>query len=416
MDAISGSNWKRNLYVSWFTQILALTGFGFVFPFLPFFIQELGVTDPAELRLWTGLLSSAPALSMGVMAPIWGLIADRYGKKPMILRAMIGGAAVTAAMSLAPSVEAVFVLRIVQGAFSGTMAASAALVASQTPKARLASSLGLLSSSNFIGMSLGPLVGGVASEAFGYRNSFVIGAVTLAFGSLLVLALIHEERPPAEPGHGRSDTARTPGATTMDRLRGLKGLITPSMLTLLVTLLVIRFVKALPVPFLPLHVQALRGTLDGSASATGMLSAARGAVTALSAVTITRLGDRIPKLKLVAWLVAIGAVLSAPLAFAPGLWSFSIVLVVGTYFLGGIEPLIQADLSSRTPANRRGLLFGVQTTVGNVGWFLAPLFGSAVSIRYGIPSVFLSLAIFLVVTAVLASWMAGRRRSVAVGS
>ncbi|TVQ20408.1 MAG: MFS transporter [Spirochaetaceae bacterium] len=409
METMHGSIWKRNLYVSWFTQILALTGFGFVFPFLPFFIQELGVTEPAELRLWTGILSSAPALSMGVMAPIWGIIADRYGKKPMILRAMIGGAVVTAAMSLAGSVQMVLALRIVQGAFSGTMAASAALIATHTPKERLASSLGLLSSSNFIGMSLGPLVGGIASEAFGYRNSFVIGAITLLLGAVLVLALIHEPRPTVEL-EPAPHPVRAPGSTILSRLRTL---ITPSMLTLLVTLLVIRFVKALPVPFLPLHVQELRGTLEGSASATGLLSAARGAATALSAVTITRLGDRIPKLKLVAWLVAIGALLSAPLAFTPGLWSFSIVLVVGTYFLGGIEPLIQADLSSRTPANRRGLLFGVQTTVGNVGWFLAPLFGSVVSIRYGIPAVFVSLTIFLVVTTGLTALISGRPQPVA---
>jgi MFS transporter, DHA1 family, multidrug resistance protein len=412
MAAMHDSIWKRNLYVSWFTQILALTGFGFVFPFLPFFIQELGVTDPAELRLWTGILSSAPALSMGVMAPIWGIIADRYGKKPMILRAMIGGAAVTAAMSLAGSVQMVLVLRIVQGAFSGTMAASAALIATHTPKERLSSSLGLLSSSNFIGISIGPLVGGVASEALGYRNSFVMGALTLAIGSVLVFALIHEPRPTAatEP---QPSPDRASGSTVLGRLRAL---ITPAMFTLLGTLLVIRFVKALPIPFLPLHVQELRGMLEGSASATGLLSAARGAVTALSAVTITRLGDRMSKPKLVAGLVAIGAILSAPLAFLPNLWSFSIMLVAGTYFLGGIEPLIQADLSSRAPANRRGLLFGVQTTVANVGWFLSPLFGSAVAIRFGIPSVFLSLAAFLVVTAGLTAWIANRSRPVVAAS
>jgi len=116
--------WRRNLAFAWIAQILSLSGFGFALPFIPFFIQELGVTDAEELRLWTGVLASAPALSMAVMAPVWGLLADRMGRKLMMLRAMLFGAIILAGLSLSQTVTTVFVLRVAQGLFTGTMTAA----------------------------------------------------------------------------------------------------------------------------------------------------------------------------------------------------------------------------------------------------------------------------------------------------
>ena len=175
------------------------------------------------------------------------------------------------------------------------------------------------------------------------------------------------------------------------------------MLGLFVLILMLRFVRSLPVPFLPLYVQELRGELAGSASVTGFISAARGAVTALSAVTIVRLGDRHSRLTLVGILVAVAGVLSLPLFFAGSIWTFSVFLILSTFFLGGVEPLVQADLTARVPPTRRGLLFGVQTSISSMGWFAAPLVGSFVSIRLGIGHIFLILSIFLFVTAAMAA-------------
>ena len=129
--------WRRNLHAAWLSQFLAIAGFGFVLPFVPFYIQELGVTDAEELRLWTGILAAAPALSMAIMAPIWGLLADRFGKKLMMLRAMFFGTIIMSLMATTRSVQAVLVLRICQGLFTGTITASAALVAGGTPKDKL---------------------------------------------------------------------------------------------------------------------------------------------------------------------------------------------------------------------------------------------------------------------------------------
>jgi MFS family permease len=107
-------------------------------------------------------------------------------------------------------------------------------------------------------------------------------------------------------------------------------------------------------------------------------------------------------MRIVTVLLAIAAVCSVPVAFASSVAGFSLLFIVATFFLGGIEPLLQADLSSRTPPGRRGMLFGVTTTIGNIGWFAAPMVGSAVSIASGTNMVFLTLAVFLGITMVIA--------------
>jgi len=391
--------WRRNLYAAWLSQLLAIAGFGFILPFVPFYIQELGITEPDQLRLWTGLLSAAPALSMAIMAPVWGLLADRWGKKLMMLRAMFFGTVIMSLMALTQSVQAVLVLRICQGALTGTVTASAALVATGTPTHRLSYALGLLSSSTLIGISVGPMVGGLVAESIGYRPSFLIGGAMVAIGFVLVLLLVQETTVDESDESATDGPEAAPtGPRRQTPFGSLASVISVQMLGLFVLILMLRFVRALPIPFLPLYVQELRGELAGSATATGMISAGRGAVTALSAITIVRLGDRHPRLLLVGILLAAAGVLSLPLYFAGSIWTFSSFLILGTFFLGGVEPLVQADLSSRVSPARRGLLFGVQSSIASMGWFVAPLIGSFVSIRFSIAHVFLTLTVSIFVT------------------
>jgi MFS transporter, DHA1 family, multidrug resistance protein len=386
--------WKRNLYAAWITQILSLTGFGFAFPFLPYFIQDLGVTDPADVRFWTGMLSSAPALSMGIMAPIWGFLADKIGKKLMLLRAMLFGSFIVFGFSLAQSVEAVFVLRTVQGAFTGTVTASAALIAAGTPRDRLSYALGFLSSSNFIGISLGPLVGGLIAEYFGYRASFVVGAGILIAGFVGVLLYIRDEtieEEEEEPEQSGAEPASA-SAANGERAFGLRNLLAPAFVAVFLMIFLMRFGRVFPVPFIPLYVQQVRGTIDGSSAITGLVSALRGAATAAAGVTLSRLGDRYPRERLIGLLLILAAVTSVPIYFTQDLVSFTVFAVVFTFFLGGVDPLLLSSLSARTPAKKRGMVFGIQTTVGTMGWFLAPLAGSWVSIAFSIRHVFLFMS------------------------
>ncbi len=378
--------WRRNLYVTWFTQILSLAGFGLMLPFIPFFIQEVGVTDPDAVRRWVGLTASITAITLGGMGPVWGVLADRFGRKLMILRSMVAGALILFAMSFATSVGMIFVLRLLQGLFTGTVTAAATLVAAGTPRHRMASALGFLSSSTFIGFSLGPAIGGFTAEFVGYRTAFRIGALVLLVAFLLVLSLTRDVRAEVDPekhlpsaGSSRERAARSRGFRIAFALA-------------LGLLFLIRFARALPASFIPLHVQEVRGTAEGASAITGVLSASLGSAAALAGLTVARLGDRTDKLKLITRLLFGATFLAAPLYFTGGLWDFGIVYVAVAFVMGGVEPNLQSYLSEYTESSKRGVIFGTLSLVGGLGWFFAPLVGSAISISLGIRWIFLFFA------------------------
>ncbi len=184
--------WKLNLYSIWFTQILSIMSFNLGMPFMVYYIQELGVHDPSQIKLLAGILSAGPALSLGIMAPVWGRLADKFGKKLMMIRAVTFGGIVMLALGLSTHVWQLVVLRLLQGVFTGTVTAAAALVASTVPENRLGYSLGFLASSTAIGSSVGPTLGGLMAEWLGYRYSFIIGS-GIMFSSLLIVVFVIQD-------------------------------------------------------------------------------------------------------------------------------------------------------------------------------------------------------------------------------
>ena len=390
--------WKRNLYTVWFTQLLSLMGFGFGLPFLPFFIQDLGVSDPAELKLWTGILASAPAVTMAVMAPVWGALADRVGKKTMLIRAMFGGMAVLIGTGLAQSVYQVLLFRILQGLLTGTVTSSAALVASGTPDNKLSYALGFISSSTFIGWSLGPAAGGLIAEQFGYRTSFFIGSGILFIGLLLVILLITE---PAK-------TPDNPDSEKTDKMQSDTNILSFSFGILFLLFFMLRICRTLPTPFLPLYIQELRGTIEGSARITGLLSGGIGCMSAVSGLTLSRLGDRYDKLKLMTVLLGAGFAASTVILFSSSFAALAATMMATYFFIGGIEPLLMSLTSQKVASKNRGLLFGIQTAVGSVAWFASPMLGSWVSIEFSLDTVFILFTALLAAT--MAASAAVRRR------
>ena len=194
--------WKRNLYVVWVAELLAIAGFSVAFPFLPYYIQELGVTEPGRVELWSGILVAVQGVTMTVFSPIWGSLADRYGRKIMIQRATFGGAAVLTAMAFVQSVEQLALLRAAQGVLTGTVAAAMTLVASGTPRDRTGYALGLLQMAVWLGSSLGPPLGGLIADLWGYRAVFIVTGVLLFVAGVTVWRLVREEFTPVARGEG----------------------------------------------------------------------------------------------------------------------------------------------------------------------------------------------------------------------
>ena len=171
--------WKKNLYVVFFAEMIVVTGMTFVIPFLPFYVKELGISNMEQAARWSGWLMGAPALAMIIVSPIWGSLADRVGRKPMIERAIFGGAISVFMMALATNVYQLLIIRIIQGVLTGTIAACTALVSASSPSRKMGFSLGLLQTGFFLGNFLGPLLGGISADILGFRNSFRITAALL---------------------------------------------------------------------------------------------------------------------------------------------------------------------------------------------------------------------------------------------
>ena len=177
----------------WFAEFTAIFGFSFAFPFLSIFIsQDLGVNQGRDLDLWTAVSASASGLAMAIASPVWGILGDRFGRKPMLIRSMLGGGITVGLIFLAQTPLQLVILRLAQGATSGTVAAATALVAAETPRHRVGWALGVVTSAVALGGAIGPVVGGLAGAAFGLRLVFLGGGILLLISTVPVLWIVRE--------------------------------------------------------------------------------------------------------------------------------------------------------------------------------------------------------------------------------
>jgi DHA1 family multidrug resistance protein-like MFS transporter len=363
--------WRRNLRVIWIAELLAIMGFSSSFPIWSYFIQDLGVDNNAVAR-WSGIVISAAAVSMGVMGPIWGAISDRYGRKMMVMRAMFVGGLIIGLMGFAQNVQQLAILRFIQGAFTGTVAAATALVASDTPKDQLGSTLGKLQLAIFLGQAFGPTTGGFFADIWGYRATFWITAAYLLTAGLIILLFVNENFTPIESVKRESMWKRL----RMD----FSLLFSGSLLGLVFSLrFAMRIGLRMTSPILPLIVQELLPTGRLLGSATGLLSTISGAGSAIAAPLLGRYADRTGGkglLMLSSFSAAVGIFMQA---FAPSYGWLVIAQIFSGAGIGGTLAIISAYIGRLAPEGRTGAVFGLDTVVVSLSSAIGPTLGGWVS-------------------------------------
>jgi DHA1 family multidrug resistance protein-like MFS transporter len=323
---------------------------------------------------------------MAIAQPFWGNLADRHGRRVMVLRSIAAASITLALMGLARHPWHLLVLRFFQGAFTGTVAASTALVATSVPRERLGSALGLMQVALYVGTSVGPLIGGVIADRLGYRASCFAAGLLLVVSLLLVIAFVRESftPPPA--------TEKRQGVLADSRqLLALPGI----MLVMGVTFL-IQYGASVVTPVLSLFIRELANGVN-AASTAGAIIAGTGVASAIAAVLIGRLGDRVGHRRILPACLLGAALVCIPQVFvrSPG-QLFALRLALGV-FLGGLMPSTNALLAGLVPAERRGSAFGLGATAISLANVIGPLSGALLGGSLGMRSVFLATAILYAV-------------------
>ncbi|MBN1877511.1 MAG: MFS transporter [Anaerolineae bacterium] len=359
--------WRRNLWATWIAELFAIMGFSSIFPIMPYYIQSLGIEGDAVAR-WSGIVTAASALTMGIMGPIWGALSDRHGRKMMMIRAMFGGAVVTSFMGAVQNVEQLTLLRLIQGALTGTVTAATTLVASTTPKERLGETLGKLQLAIFLGQSFGPVVGGFVADRLGYREAFWLTGVYLLLAGIVTLLFIHEEFTPEE------------AAVTLPLwqrlLQDFGILFSGSLLALVLGLrFLLRLGLRMTGPILPLVVQSLLTSDDLLGSASGLVSTVSGISSAAAAPVFGRWADRQGGRGLL-MMCAFGAGVALIVqALAPTYWMLVIAQAILGLTIGGTLAIISAYIGRLAPEGRAGTAYGLDAMVVSLSNAVGPLLG-----------------------------------------
>ncbi len=382
-------------------QFLASLGFSTIFPFLPNYVEFLGVRTGGSTVFWVSAVFSVQAVAMMIAAPFWGAMADRYGRKLMVQRSLFGGAVVILLMAFARSAEELTLLRLIQGLITGVVSASSSLVASVTPRERLGYAMGLMQTASWSGVSIGPMIGGVLEYFFGYRIAFVVTAVLLLIGGVLVLLRVEENftRAKSVPRGFRGvfkswwQVLRVPGVPLAYLLRFTAWLG-----------------RTMLVPFLPLFVAVIAVRQELAGIYTGLAIGLASAAGTFSGVVLGRLTDRVGEKPVLVISALATAVFYLPMTFVTEVWQLVVLNTLVGLSVGGVLPAISAMLARRTDPSEAGTVYGLDTSIGSASRALAPLVAGAIVTLTSTPGVteyryvFLGSGVLFLIVTLLGAW------------
>lgn len=381
--------WQLNLIVCLFgsfTTVLAMT---LMLPFLPLYVEQLGVTGHAAVVQWSGVAYSATFVMAGLVAPLWGRLGDRYGRKSMLIRASLSMTVCVSLMGLASNIWQLVGLRLLLGLASGYSSGATILVAVQTPKDRSGQALGLLASGIMAGNLAGPLVGGALPPLIGIRATFW-SASALILVAFVVTAWLVKEVPRASdaPARKAGSWSQIPNKTPVLAMlvTGLMLMIANMSIEPIITVYVRTLVKD------PLHVTFTAGLVMSAAALGSVLSASR----------LGRLADRIGHVRVIAYALAAAALLLLPQAFVTSSWQLIVLRFLMGLALGGLMPCITAVIRHSVPEHVVGATLGYALSSQFAGQFTGPLIGGFVGGHIGMRAVFLATSGLLLVTALYA--------------
>jgi MFS family permease len=388
--------WRRNLIVCLlgsFTTIMAMT---LLLPFLPIYVEQLGVTDHAAIVQWSGVAYGATFFTAALTAPLWGRLADRYGRKLMLIRASLGMAVAMSLIGMAHDVYQLVGLRLLAGLLGGYASGSTVLVAAQTPKAYSGWALGVLSAGIMAGNLVGPLVGGALPPLIGIRSTFLLAGAIIFVTFLGTTFFIREA--PRPPG-SRARKSGGGWALIPDKL---------PIVAMLVTGLLLMIAQMSIEPIITVYVAQL---VDPSrvTFVAGLVMAAAALGSILSSSHLGKLADRVGHWNVITACLAVSALLLIPQAFVTSGWQLIVLRFLMGLALGGLLPCIASVIRHNVPETIAGGILGYSVSAQYAGQVIGPLAGGFVGGHVGMQAVFLGTSTLMAAGAV-GNFLTAKRR------
>lgn len=381
--------WKRNLFVCWFGCFATTTGMSLIVPFLPLYIQLLGVHDTAAVERWSGLAFGSTFLMSAIVSPVWGRIADQKGRKLMLLRASLGMAIICSLMGFAHNVYELTALRLLMGSVSGYIAAAITLVATQTPRDHAGWALGTLSTGTVGGNLIGPLMGGYLAEVIGLRNVFFATGLMMFVAFSITLFLVKEEFKP-------SKKAAVPWREVWRMVPNPR-----LMFTMMASTFALQLAMMSIQPIVTVYVSQLTGPSRHIALIAGCVVAAAGIANVLAAPWLGKLSDHVGPQRVLMVCLVIAGLVFIPQAFVTSPWQ-----LMGLRFLlglasAGLLPSINAIVKRSAPEALSGRVFGYNQSAQYLGNIGGSILGGQMAAAFGIHYVFFSTAALMLLNALL---------------
>ena len=381
-EELKSTDWQRNLKIAWIGTFFTGASFSIVMPFMALYIEELGVKGDM-VEWYTGLSVAVSALASALVSPVWGRLADRYGRKPMMIRASMVMTFTMGGLALVPNVFWLLFLRTLNGLFAGYVPNATALIASQVPQNRSGYALGTLSTGLTAGVLIGPLFGGTLSEAFGMRGTFLLVGLILFICCLLTVFGLREDFQPIEKGEMMTLSQVFAKIPNKSMLIGL-----------FVTSMIIQISAQSIAPMLALYIRYL-GQRDNILFYSGLIVSAMGFSSLLSTPFLGKLGDRIGNHRLLLMGLFYSFLLYFLCGFAGSALQLGILRFAYGFGVGALMPSVNSLLTKMTPKEGISRIFSFNQSFSYIGQVLGPFVGSAVATGLGYRWVFFVTAMIV---------------------
>lgn len=378
------SLWKKNLYWLVVIQVLAGSAIIGVISFIPLFIHELGIHDVGAAGMWAGLITGVTSLTAALANPYWGAYGDRRGRKRVIIQILLALTVVMGVMSLVQSPLQLFVLRAVQGAVGGFIAAGLAMVVTQTPKEHSSSALGIYQTGIVLGATLGPVLGGAVADLVGYRETFVFFGMLALIGAGVAYRFLYEDFTPVP---------QTEKDSVLDNFKLFMRI--PTVRLMMGIQFLVNFALMGLGPILPIYIKGMVGDTGALASISGIILAIGGLAGALSSLNMRRICQWFTHRNILMYGSFFAGLFFIAQYFAHDIYTLGFFRMLNGFCIGTLMPSANTIIAANVPENKRGVAFGVTSSATLMGNVIGPIVSGILALSLGMASVFWSTALFL---------------------